>query len=83
MGSLTITHPYHPLKGQTYDILQIRKKNGERRYSLRIDNDVICVPESWTDRSVLPKIESSGEISLPFNVHDLLELTRLLKAIMK
>ena len=61
----------------------MKKQNGERRYSLRVENDVICVPESWTDRSVSPKAETDEDISLPFNAHDLAELTRLLKIIEK
>lgn len=43
-----ILHPYHPLYGQSFPILKIRKVNGQRRYSLRSQDDVFSVPESWT-----------------------------------
>lgn len=48
LGTATILHPYHPLFGQSFPILKIRKVNGQRRYSLRSKDDVFSVPESWT-----------------------------------
>ena len=47
LGTVTILHPYHPLYGQSFPILKIRKVAGQRRYSLRSENDVFSVPESW------------------------------------
>lgn len=47
MGTATILHPYHPLFGQSFPILKIRKVNGQRRYSLQSEDDVFSVPESW------------------------------------
>ena len=83
MGSLTITHPYHPLKGQSYDILKIKKINGERRYSLRVDDDVVCVPESWTDRCIVHQIDLSEDRHLPFSAAELAELAGLLRDLQK
>ena len=83
LGSLTITHPYHPLKGQSYDILKIKKINGERRYSLRVDNDVVCVPESWTDRCVAHPIDLNEDRPLQFNAVDLAKLAGLLRDLQK
>lgn len=48
LGTVTILHPYHPLYGQSFPILKIRKVDGQRRYSLRSQDDVFSVPESWT-----------------------------------
>jgi hypothetical protein len=47
LGSATILHPYHPLLGQSFPILKVRKFNGQRRYSLQSEDDVFSVPESW------------------------------------
>ena len=47
LGTATITHPFHPLKGKTFTILKIRKYPNERFFSLLANNDVFCVPEAW------------------------------------
>lgn len=47
LGTATILHPYHPLYGRSFPILKIRKVNGQRRYSLKSEDDVFSVPESW------------------------------------
>jgi len=47
LGTATILHPYHPLYGQSFPILKIRKVDGQRRYSLRSEDDIFSVPESW------------------------------------
>ena len=44
----TILHPYHPLFGQSFPILKIRKLYGQRCYSLQSEDDIFSVPESWT-----------------------------------
>ncbi len=49
-GSVTITHPFHPLQGQTYPVLQVRRVNDVRLYSLDTPQGVRAVPEAWTDR---------------------------------
>lgn len=77
LGSLIITHPYHPLKGQSYFILKVKEVNGIRRYSLRTDSGVICVPESWTDRQVQQKFNLDSNM-IPFDAFTLKEVAQLL-----
>ena len=48
LGTATILHPYHPLFGQTFPILKIRKVDRQRLYSLQSEDDIFSVPESWT-----------------------------------
>jgi len=47
LGTATILHPYHPLFGQSFPILKIRKVDSQRRYSLQSEDDIFSVPESW------------------------------------
>lgn len=54
LGSITITHPFHPLRGQTFPILKIRVVNHVHLYSLDTTRGVVCVPEAWTDRRPHP-----------------------------
>ena len=80
MGNATITHPFHPLCGQGYELLKIKEVNGTRLYSLRTDSGVMCVPESWTDRKVQPEnVQNSRKI--PFDALTLRELAQFIQAI--
>jgi hypothetical protein len=75
LGSLTITHPFHYLKGCTFKILKVKKLNGVRLYSIETDTSVLCVPESWTDRNPL----SPTAVNSPLNPWVLKDLVKLLK----
>lgn len=76
LGTATILHPYHPLYGQSFPILKIRKVDGQRRYSLRSEDDIFSVPESWiTDNRQNTFSESYFDAD---TVKSLLELARLL-----
>lgn len=76
LGTVTILHPYHPLYGQSFPILKIRKVDGQRRYSLRSEDDVFSVPESWitdTGQDVFSETYFNADA-----MKSLLELTGLL-----
>lgn len=76
LGTATILHPYHPLYGQSFPILKIRKVDGQRRYSLRSEDDIFSVPESWiTDTGQNAFSESYFDAD---TVKALLELAKLL-----
>ena len=81
LGSATITHPFHPLCGQSYEVLKVKEVNETRLYSLRTDSGVMSVPESWTDRKVQTK--SLNTPKLPFDAYTLRELAQLLQAFEK
>ncbi|WP_169787929.1 DUF5372 family protein [Alicyclobacillus ferrooxydans] len=73
--SATITHPFHPLCGQTFALLKVKHINGTPLYSLQTNSTVISVPESWTDRY---RIQDSKPVT-PYNALDLKELVELLQ----
>ena len=76
LGTATILHPYHPLYGQSSPILKIRKVDGQRRYSLRSEDDIFSVPESWvTDTGQNAFSESYFNAD---TVRSLLELAKFL-----
>ena len=60
-------------------LLKVKEVNGIRRYSLRTDSGVICVPESWTDRQVQQKSNPDSTM-IPFDAFTLAELAKLLEA---
>jgi hypothetical protein len=80
LGSVIITHPFHPLNGQCYSVLKVKEVNGIRRYSLRTDTGIICVPESWTDRQSQQRC-NLDLVKVHFDAFTLKELTKLLKTL--
>jgi uncharacterized protein DUF5372 len=54
LGWALITHPFHPLKGQRFAILKIRKVAGREVLSLYDDKrGSLPIPRDWTDQAVL------------------------------
>src|SRR5215468_6398683 len=49
LGSAEITHPFHPLRGQRFAVLMIRKVSGAERLSLRHAEGSFAVRRDWTD----------------------------------
>ena len=49
-----MTHPFHPLKGQRFAILKIRKIGGHDVLSLYDEKKgSLPIPRDWTDQAVL------------------------------
>jgi len=77
LGYATILHPFHPLYGQSFPILKVRRVNGTRRYSLQAGDDIFAVPETWiSDTGTSVYSESYFD---PCSIQNLLELANLLK----
>jgi hypothetical protein len=73
-GWATITHPFHPLKGQRFEVLSSRTINKRDILSLKTPEQpisVMAIPLDWTDRAD-PTPYLSASDSLP-----LLSLTHL------
>jgi hypothetical protein len=50
LGSVEITHPFHPLRGHQFVVLKIRKVSGIETLSLRhTERGSFAVPREWTD----------------------------------
>jgi hypothetical protein len=50
LGWATIVHPFHPLRGQRFFVLKIRRISGVDSLSLRRSSDgSFAVPREWTD----------------------------------
>jgi hypothetical protein len=79
--SFQITHPFHPLSGQRFSLLTYRHNWGEDRVYFHDEGGNLCsVPARWTSVfPVDPFVAVAGGRS-PFRLEDLLELSRLLKA---
>jgi len=75
LGSLVVTHPFHPLKGQQLNILFERKLGDRRLYVCEGGAlGTIGLPSGWTSLS-----EPTAERALTVEV--LVELAGLVKAL--
>ena len=80
-SEFTVTHPFHPLKGQKFELVEYRHNWGEERvYYLNVAGELCLIPASFTD--VIPPdpfvAVSHGRSRL--RVVDLLELVNLCKS---
>jgi len=78
LGWATITHPFHPRRGQRFQILKVRQISGIQTLILRgTSGGTLTVNREWTDRTK-PSPCSSLNINDPiFSVQCLLALVEL------
>src|SRR5437588_9019433 len=81
-GVFTVTHPFHPLYGQEFEILNYRHNWGEYRVTFYETPDhVRALPAAWT--SIVPPdpsvVLAAGRSA--FRVADLLQLSQLTRRI--
>ena len=77
-----VTHPFHPLYGQTFELVATRQSWGtEQAYYHDDTGRLRTLPITWT--SLIPEdpVVVFGTGRSPFRLADLLELSRLLEAI--
>jgi hypothetical protein len=74
-----VTHPFHPLYTQEFELVQIHKAWGEARVLLRGSSGVLSLPAAWTD--ALPSdafvLQAAGRSAL--RMQDLLSLVQLVR----
>jgi hypothetical protein len=79
-----VTHPFHPLSGQSFVCVGERFNRYGKRILLEIDEGSFCaVPPQWTDLTAPdPEVVMGGQRAL-FRVADLMELERLVARLSK
>ena len=74
-----MTHAFHPLCGQGFELVRIHKAWGELRVVLRGSSDTLSLPATWTD--ALPAdafvVQAAGRSAL--RMQDLLALVQLVR----
>ncbi|MCP4603864.1 MAG: hypothetical protein GY847_25650 [Proteobacteria bacterium] len=79
MGFAEITHPYHPLRGQSFPILKTRKVSGTETLVLRGSPvGTFAVPLEWTDQDYPTMALNHQSESLILEFKSLLALSTLL-----
>ena len=78
MGRFVVTHPFHPLTGQAFELVGYAHNWGEHRVLFRKAGDerVHSIPASWTDVEGVDPFVILSEGRAHFRVEDLLALVR-------
>jgi hypothetical protein len=62
LGFVTIIHPYHPLRGQRYEVVRIRRGADPDVILRLVDGSHAAIALSWTDyRSEAPDTQPSAD----------------------
>jgi hypothetical protein len=77
-GSITITHPFHPLRGQTLKVLKTKKMNGTRIFSVLSGEEIVAVRETWIQQDPFSNsLPSTTTLyALPSTLVELIELLK-------
>ena len=80
--TIKVTHPFHPLFGKEFTLLNCKQGEDERIVKFRLqDGSLRSIPLDWCDlRSPDPYLDIGGGHSL-FRVEDLLKLSDLIKKV--
>jgi hypothetical protein len=79
-GSARITHPFHPLAGQSFPILQGKRISGIDTPFLRgSDRGTFAVPREWTDQADPSPLAALGLPPTILEARCLLTLVELLQ----
>ena len=82
LGSAEVTHPFHPLRGERFVVLKVRRISGVETLSLRhSDLGSFAMPREWTDWAPPGASAVSAGKSLMIDAFGLLSLTQLVTSL--
>ncbi len=80
----TITHPFHPKKGQRFELIDCQRRWGQWRvYHLTEDGQQAFLPASWTDVGPKDPFVEQAQGRAIARVEDLLDLVTMLTRAVK
>ena len=84
LGWAEIRHPFHPLRGQRFQVLKARQVAGIDTLLLReLDRGSFSIAREWTDWADPSPYDSLGLPPQRLNADSLFELARLLEQLAK
>ena len=83
MGSAEVTHPFHPLRGQRFVVLKLRRVSGVEMLSLR-DSDLgtFAMNREWTDWAAPEAQAVTAATPLLIDAFGLVALAELVESIL-
>ena len=84
LGWAEIRHPFHPLRGQRFQVLKARRITGIDTLLLReLDRGSFSIAREWTDWADPSPYDSLGQPRRRVDADSLLELAKLLEQLSK
>ena len=75
-----VTHPFHPLKGQTFELVSVRQTWGEYRVFYYDEaGTLVALPAPWTDAAPVDPFVAIARGRAYCHVSDLLRLCDLVR----
>jgi hypothetical protein len=82
LGSAEITHPFHPLRGQKFVVLKLRRVSGVPTLSVRHpDLGSFALQQDWTDWSAPDALPVSQATSLMIDAFGLVDLAIIVESL--
>jgi Family of unknown function (DUF5372) len=82
LGSAEVAHPFHPLRGQRFVVLKVRRISGVETLSLRHpDLGSFAMPREWTNWAPPGEQTSAGAVPLLIDAFGLTALAELMASI--
>ena len=81
-GYTTVTHPFHPLSGKSFEILSTKHVNRRDILSLRTPSGAVAVLREWTDKADFNIYENKSNLTI-LSVAHLRELSNLVCTLSK
>jgi len=82
LGSAEVAHPFHPLRGQRFVVLKVRRVSGVETLSLRHpDLGSFAMPREWTNWAPPGEQISAGAVPLLIDAFGLTALAELMASI--
>ena len=79
-----ITHPFHPLYDQTFELVQVRSNWGTNHvYYVNTDEQLKSLPIGWTSLAAPDPFVTMAAGRATFRLTDLLALVRLIQDLTK
>ncbi|MBA8756139.1 hypothetical protein HCR15_03385 [Wolbachia pipientis] len=80
-GYATTTHPFHPWKGQSFQISSTKKSDYRDILKVRVSTDgTIAIPRDWTDKADPDPYKTLTSLSPILSFSHLQELVKLIRS---
>jgi len=82
VGRVRILHPFHPLCGQSFELVTVRHNWGDARVDYRDGaGRLASIPAAWTDLAAPDPVVAVSAGHSPFRLQDLMALAHLLQSL--
>jgi hypothetical protein len=72
---VTITHPFHPLRGRSFELIKVAaNRHGGRVWVVGADGGRLPFPRAWTDLADIDPWQQAAAGRTPFRLDDLVQV---------